>query len=81
VNEIIKILIMKLLRRFGFVSQSPMVRSNIKQLRERQTQQLSLLASLRNKVDQQILSKPVDELVKIDDETVFNTFTTRCLNP
>ena len=40
---------MKILRRFGIVDQSTVVKNNIKQLKEKQNQQLSLLIPLKDK--------------------------------
>ena len=42
---------------------------------------MSLLEPLKNNVDKSLLHAKVEDLVKINDEKVFNTFATRCLQP
>ena len=71
----------KLLRRFGFIGEDNLVKANAAFLRQRQSQQLSLLEPLKDNVDKKILNASIEELIKIDSETVFNSFATRCLKP
>ena len=72
---------MKILRRFGFRDQSQAVKIIIRQLKERQEQQLSLLEKLKENVDPALLTMNLAELAKINHEKIFNTFATQCLKP
>lgn len=74
-------MITKLLRRFGFIGEDNLVKANAAFLRQRQSQQLSLLEPLKDNVDKKILNASIEELIKIDSETVFNSFATRSLKP